>query len=161
MGDAADSGRGRAVNIEINVDTSKLDRMLADVPAALARAQKQALKDIGAEVVSQADRAFKHPHYRPSPWAPRKNNADPERPLLYKSGSMRHELKYSLDGDDTVVIGTPHAYAKYHQFGTKHMPARPFMPVDANGNLLPRVQRKIVKYVNDAVSAEIKSLFGR
>ena len=148
------------MKIEVNVDTSKFDRMMADFPAALARAQKSALEAIGAEVKSQAERAFKHPHYRPSPWAPRKNNADPERPLLYKSGSLRQSIGWKLDGDDTVVVGTDKKYAGYHQTGTKHMPARPFMPVDKNGNLLPRVQRKINKIVDEALSEEMEKAFG-
>ena len=146
------------MTIEVNVDTSKFDRMMSDFPAALARAQKSALEAIGAEVKSQAERAFKHPHYRPSPWAPRKNNADPERPLLYKSGTMRRDLNSRLEGDDTVVIGTPHEYAKYHQTGTKHMPARPFMPVDKSGNLLPRVMRKIKKIVEEALAEELRKI---
>lgn len=148
------------MTFDINVDTSKFDRMMADFPAALARAQSQALKDIGAAVVSRAEMTFKHPHFRPSPWAPRKNNADPERPLLYKSGVMRRDLKSRIEGDDTVVIGTPHEYLKYHQFGTKHMPARPVLPLDANGELLPAMKRKIKKIVEEALAEEMEKTFG-
>ena len=105
---------------------------------------------------SKAERTFRHPQFRPSPWAPRKNNADPGRPLLHKSGVMKRDLAFRLVGDDTVVIGTPHEYLKFHQFGTKHMPARPVLPLDAHGNLLPRTQRKIMRIITDAVSAEIR-----
>lgn len=58
--------------ITVTIDTSDLTRKLADFPAALARAQKQALEDIGAAVASRAERAFKTERLRPSPWAPRK-----------------------------------------------------------------------------------------
>ena len=122
----------------------------------MARARRKALMAIGAEVKSQAERTFRHPQFRPSPWAPRKNNADPGRPLLHKSGVMKRDLAFRLVGDDTVVIGTPHEYLKFHQFGTKHMPARPVLPLDAHGNLLPRMQRKIMRIITDAVSAEIR-----
>ena len=144
------------MNIEIKIDTSKAERTLRDLPEAMARARRKALMAIGAEVKSQAERTFRHPQFRPSPWAPRKNNADPGRPLLHKSGVMKRDLAFRLVGDDTVVIGTPHEYLKFHQFGTKHMPARPVLPLDAHGNLLPRTQRKIMRIITDAVSAEIR-----
>ena len=144
------------MNIEVKVDTSKLDRLLADFPVALARAQRQALMDIGDEVKSQVQRAFKHPQYRPSPWAPRKSGG--KWPLLIKSGKMQQSIDRNLVGNNTVVVGTDSKYAGYHQTGTKNMPARPFFPVDKAGNLLPRVQRKIVKYVKDAMIAELRKI---
>ena len=146
------------MNIEVKVDTAKLERMLADFPEALARAQKSALKAIGAEVKSQAELAFKHPHYRPSPWAPRKSGGD--WPLLVKhpNGGLRASIESKLVGDDTVVVGTDKKYAGYHQFGTKHMPARPFMPVDKSGNLLPRVMRKIKKIVEESLAEELRKI---
>ena len=55
------------ISVEVHVDTSRFDRMLADLPAAMARAREQALLDIGAEVVSRANRAFKTESLRPSP----------------------------------------------------------------------------------------------
>ena len=146
------------MDIEIKVDTSKFDKLLADVPAALARAQRNALTEIGDEVKSEAEKTFRHPQYRPSPWAPRKNNADPERPLLQKSGVMKREIDKKIEGNDTVVIFTPHEYIKYHQFGTKHMPARPVFPIDKQGNLTPRCLRKIKQKVNEAFENELRKI---
>ena len=147
------------MNIEVKVDTSKFDKLLADFPTALARAQKRALMDIGQAVASRATMAFRNEPMRPSPWAPRKKSKrDDGHPLLIKSGSLRQSIGWKLEGDDTVVVGTDKKYAGYHQTGTKHMPARPFMPIDANGNLLPRVQRKIIKYVEDALSDELRGI---
>ena len=37
------------IKVEVRFDTSKLDRMLHDFPAALARAQRKALSAIGAD----------------------------------------------------------------------------------------------------------------
>ena len=102
------------MKIAVEVDTSKNDKLLADFPTALARAQRKSLMDIGSEVASQADRAFKHPHYRPSPWAPRKSGGD--WPLLVKhpNGGLRASIESKLVGDDTVVVGTDKKYAGYH-----------------------------------------------
>ena len=146
------------MKVEINVDTSKFDRVLSDLPGAMARARRKALMDIGDEVRTQADLAFKHANRRPSPWAPRKSGGT--WPLLVKHpyGGLRATINRKLVGDDTVVVGTDKEYAGYHQFGTKHMPARPFMPLDREGNLLPRVQRKIIKYVKDALTDALRGI---
>ena len=148
------------MTIEVNVDTSNLKQKLADFPEALARAQRVALNQIGNTVKNRAIDAFRQPHYRPSPWAPRKNNADPERPLLYKHGDMLHSIDYKVTAPDTVVIGSKADYAKYHQTGTKRMPARPFFPVDKSGNLMPDVHQKIMHKVEKAFADEIKKTFG-
>ena len=89
------------MNVEIKVDASRAEKILADIPAALARAQRNALTEIGDEVKSEAEQTFRHPQMRPSPWAPRKNNADPERPLLVKSGALKQQLGLK---DITITI---------------------------------------------------------
>ena len=160
MGDAAGSGGSGAVNIEIKVNTAKFEQALSDLPDAIARAQRVALNQIGNTVKNRAIDAFRQPHYRPSPWAPRKNNVDPERPLLYKHGDMLHSIAYKVTAPDTVVIGSKAEYAKFHQTGTKHMPARPFFPVDKSGNLMPDVHEKIMRKVEKAFADEIKKTFG-
>ena len=147
------------MNIEVKVDTSKLDRLLADFPVALARAQRQALMDIGQAVTSRATLAFRSPPMRPSPWVPRKpSKRDDGHPLLIKSGSLRQSIGWKLDGRDTVVSGTDRKYAGYHQTGTKRMPARPFFPVDRSGNLTPQMKSKINKLVEKAMIEELRNI---
>jgi len=160
------------IEVKVNVDTSKLDRLLSDFPQALAAAQQNALRAIGDEVKSEADQTFRNPSMRPSPWAPRKPTYTvtvnkktgkkkrklDDHPLLQKSGLMKQGIDKKLVGNDTVIIGTPQEYIKYHQFGTKHMPARPVFPVDQGGNLTPRCLRKITQHVNEAFSKELRKL---
>ena len=43
-------------------------------------------------------------------------------------------------------------YAAFHQFGTKKMPARPFVPAKSDGTLVPKVER----YVQAALETELK-----
>ena len=149
------------MNIEIKVDTSKFDKLLADVPAALARAQSQALKDIGQAVASRTTLAFRHQQMRPSPWAPRKKSKrDDGHPLLIKSGALRQSIGWKLQGSDTVVIGTDRKYAGYHQTGTKNMPARPFFPVDRSGNLTPQMKSKIDGIVEKTFAEELRKTIG-
>ena len=164
------------MNIQVKVDTSQLDKMLADFPATLAVAQQSALLSIGAEIKSQAERAFRHPNYRPSPWAPRKEEyqrvvnkrtgkAKFKRkdtwPLLIKSGKLRQSIAFKLEGKDAVVVGSDAKYAPYHQFGTKHMPARPFFPLDKSGDLTPRVKQKIIRIAERTMAEEFRMTLGK
>lgn len=157
------------MTFDVDVDTSKLERMLTDFPVALARAQQRILRDIGQAVASRATLAFRTPQMRPSPWAPRKPSYTvtvnkktgrkakkiDDHPLLIKSGSLRQSIGWKLRGGDSVVVGTDKQYAGYHQFGTKHMPARPFMPVDKGGNLTPQMMQKIHRIVEKALAEEL------
>ena len=145
--------------ITITVDTSRFDRMMADFPAAMERAKKRALQDIGQEVATRATLAFRSPSLRPSPWAPRKDKKS-THPLLIKSGLLRRSIRPWLDGPDTVVVGTDKEYAGYHQHGTKNMPARPFFPIDKHGNLMPDVMRTITRKVQQAYDDALGKLGG-
>ena len=146
--------------ITVTIDTSDLSRKLADIPTALARAQKRALQYIGQTVASRATRAFRTASFRPSPWAPRKDKKS-THPLLIKSGNLRQSITWKLDGPDTVVVGSSQKYAPYHQHGTKNMPARPFFPIDNYGQLTPDVMRKIKADVEAAYKEEIDAVFGQ
>ena len=145
--------------ITVTIDTSDLTRKLADFPEALARAQRNALKVIGNVVKNHTTEAFRNPSYRPSPWAPRKDTKA-KHPLLIRSGDLRDNFRAVVTGPDTVVVGTKVKYAGYHQHGTKNMPARPFFPIDADGQLTPTVQRDIKDNVEAIYKKEIDKVFG-
>lgn len=145
--------------ITITVDTSQLDKTLSDFPARLAAAQRRALQAIGAAVASRTTQAFRTPAFRPSPWAPRKDKKS-THPLLIKSGNLRQSINWKLDGDDAVAVGAPMKYASYHQEGTKNMPARPFFPIDGDGNLTPAMAEKISRTVERIYVDELEKLGG-
>ena len=147
------------IKVEVRFDTSRLDRLLHDMPVALARAQHKALAAIGAHVASEATRAFRDATLRPSPWAPRKDKKS-THPLLIKSGALRQSISWRVTAPDTVVVGSDKKYASYHQFGTKRMPARPFFPVDRNGQLTPRMMRKINADIEKAFTSELRTIGG-
>lgn len=145
--------------ITVTIDTSDLTRKLADFPEALARAQRNALKVIGNVVKNHTTEAFRDPSYRPSPWAPRKDTKA-KHPLLIRSGDLRDNFRAVVTGPDTVVVGTKVKYAGYHQHGTKNMPARPFFPIDADGQLTPAAMRDIKDNVEAIYKKEIDKVFG-
>ena len=145
------------INVTVSVDTSGFYRMMSDIPGALARAKKRALKDIGAHVAGDATQAFTDASLRPSPWAPRKDKKS-THPLLIKNGHLWKSFRSRVTGPDTVTVGSDREYAKYHQLGTKKMPARPFYPVDSNGRLTPRMMRKINADIEKAFASELRRM---
>ena len=144
--------------ITITVDTSKFDRMMADFPAAMARAKRVALEKIGNAVKNRATDAFKDPSLRPSPWAPRKDNAPHALLIKHPKGGLWQSIRHRLRGTDTVVIGSDKKYATYHQHGTKNMPARPFFPIDRHGQLVPAMASKVARTVERIYTEELGKL---
>ena len=144
--------------ITITVDTSRFDRMMADFPAAMARAKKNALYDVGRSIVRIARDSFtRNTTLRPSPWAPRKDKKTHK--LLLRSTDMYNQIDSRLVDEDTVAIGTKAKYAPYHQHGTKNMPARPFFPIDRYGHLTPVAQRTVLRNIENAYKEELEKLF--
>ena len=144
--------------ITITVDTARFARKMADLPARMAAAKKRALEDIGQAVVSRTTLAFRTPSIRPLRWEPRKDKAT--HPLLIKHphGGLRQSIRWELDGPDAVVVGTDKEYAKYHQFGTRRMPARPFFPITQYGRLTPEMENKIKRVVERDYREELEKL---
>lgn len=147
------------IHASVSIDTTNFDRMMSDIPNALARARQKALRYIGQAVASRTTRAFRNASLRPSPWAPRKDTKA-KHPLLIKSGSLRQSFAWRVTGPDAVQIGTDRAYASYHQQGTKKMPARPFYPVDRNGNLVQDMKDKIDRNLERIYMEELEKTGG-
>lgn len=57
--------------------------------------------------------------------SPRRRGGD--KPLS-DTGVLKGSIRYVL-GNNSVTIGTDTEYSIFHQFGTKHIPARPFLGV--------------------------------
>ena len=66
--------------------------------------------------------------------------------ILVESGDLLSSLTYVADKYE-VSVGTPEIYGVYHQFGTAHMPARPFLGISANDK--QTVQEMINDYLED------------
>lgn len=76
--------------------------------------------------------------------------------ILYESGDLSSKWTVQVSKDE-VVVGTNVKYGVHHQFGTKKMVARPFMPIDKSGNIDPRMSKSIEEYLSDIIHAKIKS----
>lgn len=84
------------------------------------------------------------------------------RKILQKSGRLRSSIVPDVS-DNEVVVGTNLPYAAIHQFGGMagrgrkvRIPARPFMPIDAAGNLEPSLKQAILSYVDKKLEEAVK-----
>lgn len=64
--------------------------------------------------------------------------------ILVDRGGLRKSITYHATSQ-SVAVGTDRHYGRYHQEGTRHMPARPFLglSVEDEGNILQLVQKFI------------------
>lgn len=78
-----------------------------------------------------------------------------KKPLIGESGDLRRQIVPSVSGNTLTVKSTP-VYAAIHQFGGQAgrgkkvtIPARPFLPVRADGTLYPEEQARVLAALND------------
>lgn len=99
-------------------------------------------------------------------WAPLKANTarvkarrGASSKILRDEGDLADRWLVGVE-DDGVSISNNiqskgYAYGKAHQFGTKHIPARPFLPIDDSGNLEPRLLKTIDSYLSNKIAQAI------
>jgi len=157
--------------------TPELKRMAAQVSN-----KRPVLEAMGLALVSVTQRAFNDASLRPSAWAPKKTSDG--RPLLKRSGLLWRSARIvALDGN-SVTVGTDRPYAGAHQFGSRPhviraknkralfwpgashpvrqvnhpgLPARPFFPFDASGNMSPAAAARI----RSAAMAKLQAMLRR
>lgn len=102
--------------------------LLTEMTVGLHVANHEALKHAGEIVEKEAKRVLGTYDYG---WAPlaqstidRKANGD--TPLL-ETGEMRDSIGHHVDGARAVEIGSNNDKAVWHELGTEHIPARPFL----------------------------------
>lgn len=124
------------------------------------------LKAGGQSIASMATRAFRDETLRPAEWAPlkpatlKKKKAGRTSPLI-DTGTMFRSIRVNQPSGDTVEIVTDRFQATFHQFGTKKMPARPFIPATggADGgeaNLTPEAEKRVRR----AMEAQTRAVLG-
>lgn len=112
----------------------------------------------GTVIGAIAQRSFDESSLRVAPWPERKKPAP--NPLLIKSGTLRQSIHVKQEGTTTVRIGTPVKYGAVHQLGSAKksgrgsgIPARPFFPVDASGQLSGEAKSQIDDAVKQIIDA--------
>lgn len=87
-----------------------------------------------------------------------------KKPLIGESGDLSRQISYSADSGGVTVTASP-VYAAMQQFGgTKaefphlwgDIPARPFLPVTAAGELYPDEEREILDVLRNALENALR-----
>lgn len=115
-------------------DLRKLEAYMKELPQKIRQAIRVAFERAGAEGVSQLSRLFKTEGKSLGvEWAPLtekylkwklKKGFSEKR--LHRTTTLAQSF-HSRATDTQAVIGTPVKYSIYHEYGTRKMPARPFM----------------------------------
>jgi len=114
--------------LEIDVSTNEV-RALEDVQARL-RNLRPALGEVGTYLERKAKLRFvKQQAPDGSKWAPLQPStllSKKTRTILRETGNLVNSIAFNV-GTDEVRIKPSAEYGIFHQVGTKHMVARPFM----------------------------------
>ena len=78
-----------------------------------------------------------------SPATIRRRRGGPVHRILQDTGALRQSIVKRLEGDRSVIVGARVEYAPFHQFGTRRMPARPFLGVS------PTAREEIMDAIHD------------
>lgn len=81
--------------------------------------------------------------------------------ILQDTGVLRDSIR-AHPGRDSVTVGSVLEYAAIHQFGGMagrgkkvRIPARPFLPVDKDGNLSPEAERGVLAAIYDHLAESV------
>jgi len=123
-----------------------------------AMAEAELMRNLGEAGAAIATRAFREDTLRPLPWPPHSPRTHATWPLLMppKAHLWRSIRVTSYDARHATV-GTDRPYAPYLQFGTRKMPARPFLPFFAPNMptpmLVTALQQRAEQYLRNVLGA--------
>ena len=87
-------------------------------------------------------------------WKRRKNNSDPGRATLVKSGNLRRSIRIGSSNPDHVKIVANMHYASYHNEGTRNLPKRNF--IGDSRVLDRRIELGITRIMDTATKSAVK-----
>lgn len=130
--------------------TSK-DDISSRLRKAAAAAKSPRLMDaIGNRLVSLTKRTSRFRDERQAPW---KNRKDGKEAKLYDTGALWISIRVIKAEATRVRIGSDKKYASIHQLGgrSRPMPARPYFPFRANGELIPRGSQAVERVIRSVL----------
>lgn len=99
----------------------------------IARAPEETLRRVAEEEVQKVQNRIRNTKTDPEgqPWAPWsmatiRANRNKGGSLLFRTGALLNSIQFRIS-EKTLTIYSNAGYAKYLQFGTPKMPARPFL----------------------------------
>jgi phage gpG-like protein len=116
------------------------------------------LRAAGAALASASTRSFREPAFRVEPWAPLKPATLKAKRgrggILIRDAVLFRSILAAEPAGDEIEVGTDRAYGLFHQFGTRRMPARPFIPISGDDTLAPAAAQMVA----EATEAALESL---
>lgn len=96
-----------------------------------------------------------------TPWADRKGEEFYDHPKLDDTGAMKDAAAENFrdEGENIVSVGCladEPFYAKYHQEGTRNMPARPFENISDEGTAIEDIERGVADIAERFVAGQWK-----
>ena len=122
------------------VSTDGLDEALGTLRLLATKGEKlePLLDELGEDEVERVMLRFENseapdgtpwqPLKRPRPLRQGQRGIGGDQPLM-NIGNLYNSIEAQVIGKHRLQIGTATDYAHYHQFGTQHIPARPFLGV--------------------------------
>lgn len=146
--------------LEIKLDASKLEHGLSTL-LKNATATRTMMRGITTELLSITEENFESESWGGQRWKQSRRAADEGGKTLQKSGQLAASLTTQV-GSNYARIGSNKKYAAIHHLGGQagrghkiNLPARPYLPINGNGELQPGVKRRILDI---AISALKKGL---
>jgi phage virion morphogenesis protein len=142
--------------LTIEVDSKELENLNAGLRKITRRIDnpRSLLADYGQALVESKRSLFdRQVDPEGKAWAPlaaatirakRRSGAPKPEQILYNFGALAQGFTYKLIGNDSLLLEAPQV-GIYHQFGTKDMPARPFMQL--SGEDVVAFDRLAAKYL--------------
>lgn len=153
------------MSIPISVDSKTFRATMQAIEnSVVGPGRKLILKAGGVAVASLATRAFRDESLRPTQWPPVKPATQKQKKkgrtsTLIDTGTLFRSIRANDPTGETVEIVSDRFYASFHQFGTKRMPARPFIPAKggADGGAA-ELTATAEKRVRSAMEAQAKAV---
>ena len=116
------------------------------------RAEMRRWAELERAKMRAAHGAGGHPHHGGRRWKRRKQAY--RHPLLLRTGRLQRGTNFTLRGSNQygsrVTFFNRVPYARNHQFGTRHMPARP--PLEISRRDVGTLKTRITKWGNRAIN---------
>ena len=134
--------------IEINLDSKSVDRSLSQLLTNLGNSRKM-MRAVATEMTSLTEENFENESFGGDKW-PQSKRAAQGGKTLQLTGQLAASISTQV-GNDFARIGSNKPYAAIHHLGGQagrghktNLPARPYLPINGNGELQPDAERRIL-----------------
>ena len=144
------------IDLDISQVEAGLGRLLAN-----ARDTRPMMRGIAMELLSLTEDNFESESWGGEPWKPSRRVEGGGGKTLQDNGHLAASI-ISKAGSDYALIGSNKVYAAIHHFGgwagrnnKVHIPARPYLPLNGDGELQHRAKESILQVALDALTQRL------